>query len=155
MTSLLDHQTYPAEEIIEVYHKRWELEIGFDELKTDMLDKKEALRSKTPEGVEQEFWGIMLVYNLLRREMASVAQTKGMEPSRISFTGALLLVQNFFLSSLTASPGTLPKELAEMERSMGRSMILPERRKNRRFPRQVKIKMSNYKKAPARHTEAC
>jgi hypothetical protein len=101
MTSLLDHQTYPAEEIIEVYHKRWELEIGFDELKTDMLDKKEALRSKTPEGVEQEFWGIMLVYNLLRREMASVAQTKGMEPSRISFTGALLLVQNFFLSSLT------------------------------------------------------
>ena len=155
MTSLVDHHAYPAEDIIEVYHKRWELEVGFDELKTDMLGKKEALRSKTPEGVEQEFWGIMLVYNLLRREMASVAQSKGLEPSRISFTGALLLVQNFFLSSLTASPGTLPKELAEMERSMGRSMVLPERRKNRRYPRQIKIKMSNYKKAPARHMDVC
>lgn len=155
MTSLLDASAYPAAEILAVYHKRWELEVGFDELKTHMLLRKEALRSKTVDGVYQEFWALMLVYNLVRREMAVVAAQKGVCPSRISFTGALLMIHNFFAAaSIVSMPGVLPRELAELEEQLGRSMILPPRRSQRRYPRQVKVKMSNYKKAPPRHSVA-
>ena len=153
LTSLTDHLAYPASEVVEIYHQRWELEIGFDELKTHMLDRKEALRSKTPDGVHQEFWGILLTYNLVRREMASIASARGVSPTRISFTGAFLLIKGFFLSSHTAPPGCLPKELAELGANIGRSMLLPERRSSRRYPRQVKIKMSGYSKAAPRKRE--
>ena len=155
MTSLRDPTEYPAAELISVYHKRWELEVAFDELKTHMLLRKEALRSKTVDGVYQEFWAIMLVYNLVRREMAVVAESKGLCPSRVSFTGAFLMIHNFFAAASIASmPGVLPRELAELEEQLGRSMILPPRRSERRCPRQVKVKMSNYKKAPPRHSVA-
>ena len=150
MTSLLEPETYPAAEILVLYHKRWELEIAFDELKTHMLQRNESLRSRTVEGVYQEFWGILLVYNLVRREMAVVAEAKGLPPSRISFTGAFLLIQNFLLAALTSAPGNLPRELADMEYRMGRSMILPPRRRERVHPRVTKIKMSNYAKAKPR-----
>ncbi len=153
LTSLTDHDAYPASEIVDIYHQRWELEIGFDELKTHMLDRKEALRSKTPDGVHQEFWGILLTYNLVRREMAAIASARGVSPSRVSFTGAFLLIKGFLLSADTARPGCLPKELADLGTDIGRSMILPERRSGRRYPRQVKIKMSGYRKAPPRKRE--
>jgi len=52
-TTLLDPDRYPAAELVRLYHERWELEIAFDELKTRMLERKEALRSKKPEGVNQ------------------------------------------------------------------------------------------------------
>jgi hypothetical protein len=48
LTSLLDPKLYPASEILALYHERWELELGFDELKTEMLDREETLRSKSP-----------------------------------------------------------------------------------------------------------
>lgn len=150
MTSLLDHKTCPGAELLALYHKRWELEIAFDEIKTHMLNEHVVLRSRTVEGTYQEIWGTLTLYNLLRREMASVAQSQDLPPNRISFTGALLLVQNFFISALTAAPGVLPKELAELEYRMGRTMILPPRRSQRRCPRQVKVKMSSYPKAPGR-----
>src|SRR5262245_10313422 len=50
LTSLLDPVAYPAAEIVALYHERWELELGFDEVKTQTLEREEALRSKTPPG---------------------------------------------------------------------------------------------------------
>ncbi len=149
LTSLTDHDAYPALEIVDIYNQRWELEIGFDELKTHML--KEALQSKTPDGVHQEFWGIPSTYNLVRRKMAAIASARGVSPSRVSFTRAFLLIKGFLLSADTARPGCLPKELADLGTDIGRSMILPERRSGRRYPRQVKIKKSGYRKAPPRN----
>jgi hypothetical protein len=150
LTSLVDEQAYPAAEILKLYHARWELEIAFDEIKTHMLDRKESLRSETVEGVYQEFWGILLVYNLIRREMHLVAQKKRLPANRISFTGAVLLVQKFFLLAQNSAPGHLPRELARLDEELGRSFVLPERKTDRRNPRQVKIKMSNYPKKPGR-----
>lgn len=112
-----------------------------------MLCRNESLRSRTVQGVYQEFFGTLLVYNLVRREMAVVAEAKGLTPSRISFTGAFLLIQNFTLAALTSAPGNLPRELADMEYRMGRSMVLPPRRRERVYPRVTKIKMSSYAKA--------
>jgi hypothetical protein len=57
LTSLLDAQAYPAEEIVQLYHERWEIELGYDELKTELLDREEAIRSLTVRGVKQELWG--------------------------------------------------------------------------------------------------
>jgi hypothetical protein len=154
LTTLIDHEKYPAADIIDVYHKRWELEIAFDEIKTHMLDRKEALRSQTVDGVLQEFWGILLAYNLIRREMHAVAKKKGLPADRISFTGALLKIQMFFMLAQNSAPGHLPRELAQLDDELGRSFVLPPRRKDQRNPRHVKIKMSNYPKNPGRRVAA-
>ena len=50
----------------------WEIELGYDEIKTEVLEREEAIRSKSPEAVGQELWGILLAYNLVRLEMERV-----------------------------------------------------------------------------------
>ena len=84
LTSLLDPASYPAAEIAELYHERWELELGFDEIKTHTLEREEALRSRAPERVVQEVWGLAIAYNLVRLHMQQVAQRAKLPPSRIS-----------------------------------------------------------------------
>ena len=74
LTSLLDPVAYPAAEIAELYHERWELELGFDEIKTHALEREEALRSRAPERVRQEVWGLAIAYNLVRLHMQHVAE---------------------------------------------------------------------------------
>src|SRR5258708_9404018 len=64
--SLLAPALYPADEIVELYHERRELEIGVDEVKTHTLERQEALRSRAPERVRQEIWGLAIGYNLIR-----------------------------------------------------------------------------------------
>jgi hypothetical protein len=55
-----------------------------------MLHREEAIRSRTPEGVRQEFWGIALAYNLVRLEMEQAAKEAAVVPTRISFVNAPL-----------------------------------------------------------------
>lgn len=147
LTSLLDPETYPAREIVELYHERWELEIGFDEVKTHTLERIETLRSKSPQRVLQELWGLAIAYNLVRLEMLQVANRLGLPPSRVSFRHSLMLVRNFLVSAWLASPGVLPKRLEALHEEIA-LLVLPKRRA-RRYAREVKIKMSGYaKKAP-------
>lgn len=142
--TLLDPALYPAKELIELYHERWELEVAYDELKTHMLHRKESLRSKKPVGVEQEVWGLLLAYNLVRREMLLVAAKSKVPPKQISFWTSLLRIRDFWIyAATTSAPGNIPARLADMESDL-RSLVLPPRRKERRYPRHVKIKMSNY-----------
>lgn len=143
LTSLLDAKPYPADEIIALYHERWELELGYDELKTELLDREEAIRSKTREGVEQELWGIVLAYNLVRLEMERVAKYAKVEPTRISFVESLRLIRDEWLWLSVSSPGAIPKRLASLRANLKR-YILPPRRPKHLYPRAVKIKMSNY-----------
>lgn len=144
VVTLTDWQAYPAQELIDLYHDRWELELGFDEIKTHMLERKECLRSKKPEGVLQELWGQLLVYNLVRREMLLTAEHHELPPRRISFQSSLLWIRTFWLTAWrTTSKGNIPKHLAEFRSSLN-VLILPERRPARRYARHVKIKMSNY-----------
>lgn len=91
LTSLLDAQRYPAAELRALYHERWEIELGFGEIKTDMLERLETLRSKSPSpsAVAQEMWGLLVAYNLVRVEMERLATELGVEPTRISFIAAL------------------------------------------------------------------
>jgi len=150
LTSLLDPVTYPAAEIITLYHERWEIELGFDEVKTHTLEREEALlRSKTPTRIAQELWGLAVGYNLVRLTMARVARRAGVPPGRISYRHALNFIRVFWLTAWLSSPGVLPRRLEALHDELA-LLILPERRP-RRFPRAVKIKMSNYpRKRPRR-----
>lgn len=147
LTSLLDPKAYPAHEIVDLYHERWELEMGFDEVKTHTLERTETLRSKAPQRVLQELWALAIAYNLVRLEMFHVANQLNLPPSRISFRHSLMLIRNFLVSAWIASPGVLPKRLETLHQELS-LLVLPERRP-RSYAREVKIKMSNYrKKAP-------
>jgi hypothetical protein len=146
LTSLTDPKQYPADEIRNLYHERWEIELGFGELKTEMLQRLEAIRSRTPEMVAQEMWGLLLAYNLVRLEMERVADETGVSPLRISFVAALrLVVDEWSWSTVTASPGAIPRHLTDL-RDKIRHFVLPPRRTDRAYPRAVKIKMSNYER---------
>jgi hypothetical protein len=143
--TLTDWQKYPARELLELYHERWELEVGYDELKTHMFERVECLRSLSPVNVEQELWGLLLLYNLVRREMLLVAHEAGLPPTRVSFRTAILTCRDFWLITAWGAPGRVPRHLADLRMTL-RSLIIPPRRSERRYPRHVKIKMSNYKR---------
>jgi hypothetical protein len=145
-TTLLDATMYPAQAIVELYHERWELEIGYDELKTHLLERREALRSLSPQAIDQEVWGIVLLYNLVRNEMLQLALANEALPKDISFKASLLLMRNFWeVEAWRCRPGNIPKYLKEFHSNLG-VLFLPPRRSERRYPRHVKIKMSNYKR---------
>jgi len=144
LTSLLDPERYPADEVRALYHERWEIEIGFDEMKTDMLDRLETIRSKSPAAVAQEMWGVLTAYNLVRLEMERIADELQVAPTRISFVASLrFFVEQWLWASTTKTPGAIPKRLGTM-RDRIRRFVLPPRRPERVFPRAVKLKMSNY-----------
>lgn len=143
-TTLLDHEKAPADDLIELYHDRWEVEVAFDELKTHLRDRRECLRSRRPEGISQEIWALLLLYNLVRQEMLQAADAHGVPANRISFWTSLHVIRTFWLlSGMTSAPGNLPKQLRDFHSSFN-ALVLPKRRSERRFPRHVKIKMSNY-----------
>lgn len=143
LTSMLDSKAHPAREVIALYHERWELEQGYDEIKTEMLDREETIRSRSPARVRQEVWGILLAFNLVRLEMEHIAEEAQVEPIRISFIMALHLVCDEWILSASASPGAIPGHLRKLRLNLKR-YILPPRRSSRRYPRAVKIKMSSY-----------
>ena len=149
LTSLTDHSAFPAEDIVQMYHERWELELGYDEIKTEMLEREECIRSKSPVMVRQELWGVFLAYNIVRLEMERVAREARVAPTSISFVGALHLIRQELLFCSVAKPGAIPRILANLRNSIKR-LILPKRRTERVYPRAVKVKMSSYaKKRPA------
>jgi hypothetical protein len=143
LTSLLDPVKYPRAEIVSLYHDRWEIELGYDEVKTHMLDRMETLRSQRVQGVEQEIWGLLLAYNLVRVELEAAAGLAGVPPVRMSFIAGLRFVRQTLEMAVAMSPGRLPKWL-EHEREDLATFVLPPRRTERLYPRAVKIKMSHY-----------
>jgi len=152
LTSLMDPVAYPAKELIALYHERWETELGYDEIKTHLLERQEAIRSRTPQGVRQELWGIAIAYNLIRLEMERAAEEARVAPTRISFVHALAHVKDEIgrLRGQRLALGTIPSRLSLLRQKLKR-LVLPERRPERAYPRAVKIKMSNFRrKRPTR-----
>jgi hypothetical protein len=144
LTSLTDAKQYPAAELAALYHERWELELGYDEVKTEMLDREESIRSKSSSAVAQELFGILLAYNLVRFEAQAIAEEMALEPVHISFVAVLRFVTEQWLwAAITATPGGIPGRLVDM-RDKIRRFVLPPRRPQRSYPRAVKIKMTGY-----------
>lgn len=144
LTSLVDPKRYPATEIVALYHERWEIELGYNEVKRVMLAREESTRSKSPRGVAQELWGLAIAYNLVRYEAERVAAAAGVPPTRISFVAALDFIEMALRTWGLDSPGRWPERLTKLREDLAH-FVLPERRQ-RSYPRAVKIKMSNYER---------
>jgi hypothetical protein len=89
LTTILDPERAPAEELAPLYAQRWELEGALDELKVHQRGPRVVLRSKTPDGVIQESYGHLCVHYAIRWLMHTVAHSSGNDPDRISFTRTL------------------------------------------------------------------
>ena len=92
-TTVLDPCKAPAEELAALYHERWEIETAFDELKTHLRGAKIVLRSKTPDLVRQEFYGLMMAHFAIRGLMHEAALKAGEDPDRLSFLHAVRVVR--------------------------------------------------------------
>ena len=142
ITSLRCPITYPACEMAALYHERWEIEIGYGEVKTQTQGGT-APRSQNVDRVRQEIWGILIAYNLVRLEIERIAEEAGVPPTRISFVAAFRMICNEWLWSANASPGAIPRHLRQLRENV-LLFVLPPRRSERTYPRAVKIKMSSY-----------
>ena len=93
LTSILDPHKAPAAELAALYHERWEIEGAFAELKTHLRGARVVLRSKTPELVRQEFWGLLLAHFAGRGLMHEAALKADEDPDRLSFSHAVRVVR--------------------------------------------------------------
>lgn len=92
-TTILDPGKAPAEELAALYHQRWEIETAFDELKTHLRGAKIVLRSKTPDLVRQEFYGLMMAHFAIRGLMHEAALKADADPDQLSFLHAVRVVR--------------------------------------------------------------
>ena len=92
-TTIAGHERAPAAELAALYHDRWEIETAFDELKTHLRGARIVLRSKTPDLVRQEFYGLLMAHFAVRGLMHEAALNSGEDPDRLSFLHAVRLVR--------------------------------------------------------------
>ena len=92
VTTLLNAEIYPAEELASVYYRRWSIETNFGHLKTTM--KMDVLKCETVDGVLKELAVFLLIYNLVRLVMVEAAQRQQVDVDRISFIDALRWLQS-------------------------------------------------------------
>jgi hypothetical protein len=141
ITTLTDHNAYPADALIRLYHERWEIESAYLALRHTLLDGR-VLRSGDRPGVEQELWALLTLYQLLRMAMVDAVETRpGTNPDRASFTSALEAARD----QLTAAAGISPAGPAGLT-VIGRAVLatlLPARRP-RFSARKVKCATSRY-----------
>lgn len=143
LTSMVDAMRFPGNEIVELYRYRWEIELGFREIKQTLLNSEYTFRSRLPEMVEQEIWGLLLAYNLIRSAMTEAASRKGIRPNQLSFSGCSSAVVAFLMTLLLTSPGKLPVLYNSLIDQLG-FYELPPRREDRAYPRCIKPKVSRY-----------
>ncbi len=143
LTSMVDRLRFPSSEIVDLYSHRWEIELGYREIKQTMLDNTYHLRSKRPDMVRQELWGILLAYNLIRRLMTLAAKAEGIWPNQLSFSSCSMAVIQYFSSISIMSPGNIPIHWEHLLGTL-RLFKLPPRREDRRYPRAIKPKPSKY-----------
>lgn len=125
------------------YHSRWEIEVGFRNLKSSLLNNALVLRSCKVELREQEVWGMLLAYNLIRGEATKAA-------SENSFKFAFQFIATKMIVWVnTASPGTIPKRLEHLRGAL--EVVFITKRPCSSRPRAVKISKNCY---PAKRSAA-
>jgi Insertion element 4 transposase N-terminal/Transposase DDE domain len=111
ITSILDPEELPAPEIAAAYQQRWEIEITFSEIETRQRGPAAVLRSRSPDLVLQELYGLLITHHAIRRLMAEAADQAELDPDRLSFTRALNIARRQVtaqaaFSPLTTEPGS-------------------------------------------------
>jgi Insertion element 4 transposase N-terminal/Transposase DDE domain len=93
VTTILDHEQAPAEELAALYHERWEIETALDEFKTHLRGAGVVLRSKTPDLVRQEFYGFLMAHFATRGLMHEAAIRADIDPDCLSFLHAVRVIR--------------------------------------------------------------
>jgi Insertion element 4 transposase N-terminal/Transposase DDE domain len=153
MTTLLDERLYRAEELILLYHERWEEESTFDEQKTHQdprrATKPANLRSETPQGVLQEMYALSLGHFVTRALMFEAAEWAQIDVDRLSFTGCFQILKCRLPECESRTLESFDKWVAGLLWEMGQEIIEP--RRNRINPRVIKRKMSKWPKKRPQH----
>lgn len=143
VTTLTDHHAFPALEIVELYHQRWEIETGFREMKSTILDGR-VLRARTPAGVEQEVYAVLIVHQALRTAIADTVLTAaGVAPDRLSYIIALTAARDSIHCHTQHSVHPSTDLIGRIGRAV-LSAVLP-RRRSRSSPRVVKRAISKHR----------
>ena len=128
VTTVLNPRVAPALELIGLYHERWEVELVIDEIKTHERVQRKVLRSKTPEGVRQELYGIFLAHYAVRALMAQAAVEAELDSDRLSFTDGLFVLTEMLDLALILEPEQATEPLLRRLHERMRQHLLPERR---------------------------
>ena len=111
LSTILDAEQTPAQELAALYHERWEIETALDELKTHLRGPRIVLRSKTPDLVRQEFYGLLMAHFAIRGLMHEAALKADEDPDRLSFLHAVRVVRRklpFFQAIPPTAPDGVP-----------------------------------------------
>jgi hypothetical protein len=142
VTTLTDHRRYPAREIVTLYHQRWEIETAFLELKSTLLGGR-VLRARTPAGIEQEIYALMLGYQAIRLAIADALFGQDAPPDRGGFSVALQAARDQLVQAAGVIAGTVIDLVGVIGRVV-RAYLLP-RRRSRVCPRVVKRAISKHR----------
>jgi hypothetical protein len=141
-TTLTSHTTHPATELIALYHERWEVETAYLEIKST-INGGRVLRARTPAGVIQEIYALLITYQALRTAMSDATATQhGTDPDRASFTIALQAARDQVIQATNIIADTV----TDLVGTIGRHVLdhLMPRRRPRTNPRVVKRAISKY-----------
>src|SRR5215216_5960608 len=141
-TTLTDPHAWPAATLVALYHQRWEIETAYLELKSTILGGR-VLRARTPQGIDQEVYALLVCYQLLRLAMADATSTHpGIDPDRASFTIALHTARD----QLIQAAGVIAATSIDLAGKIGRAVLdnLLADRRLRVSPRVVKRAISKY-----------
>jgi hypothetical protein len=141
-TTLTSHFLYPATELTALYHQRWEVETAYLEIKSTMTGGR-VLRARTPEGVIQEIYALLVTYQALRTAMSDATATQPRtDPDRASFTVALQAARD----QVIQAGNIIPDTVIDLVGTIGRHVLehLMPRRRARTNPRVVKRAISKY-----------
>ena len=146
-TTLILDSEITRQQLIDLYPQRWQEETAFDEIKTHQLNSTTItqpthLRSQNPERVKQELYGLLIAHNAVRFTMAQAAEASDQDPLRLSFTSALIRIQESVRDMMRSATRRLAELFSRLLAAIGRARV-PER-PGRSHPRAVKIKMSGY-----------
>ena len=145
VTTLLDAERYPAADLAALYHQRWEAETTYFGLKVTLRGANRVLRSQSVDGVRQELYGLLVVYQATRHIAVDTAAQAGIDPDRISLTVILRTARHTVINAtgIAPAPGALLtskiREAVLHPRELG-----PKRRRARILPHRVKRPISNY-----------
>ena len=149
LTTILD-PAISARELVIHYHRRWDIEIAYDEIKTHQCATLRGraptiFRSKKPELVEQELYAVLIVYNLVRNLINQAVAEQHQKVRRISFLDSLQCIIDAIPHMNIAEPTQAESQLQYL-RSLIAECVIDRPHRHRINPRVVKVKMSKFKR---------
>ncbi|GAA2974345.1 IS4 family transposase [Streptomyces enissocaesilis] len=150
-TTLLDHQRYPAAELAELYHRRWQAETAYFGLKVTLRGSDRVLRSHHTDDAQQELFGLLVVYQAARQIVVDAALQARIAPSRISLAVTIRTARN----TVITATGTMRRQGRRPTPVIHHAILnprelAPQHRPTRIQPRRVKRPISTFAYSPSR-----